>query len=49
MCERLLTNPLIEEYEIEVAQRATSIGQAMPEAEHEDQDAGPEAPRRIPL
>jgi phosphoribosylformylglycinamidine synthase PurS subunit len=38
MCERLLTNPLIEEYEI-----------AMPEAEHVHQNAGPDAPRSTTL
>jgi phosphoribosylformylglycinamidine synthase PurS subunit len=37
MCERLLTNPLIEEYEI-----------AMPEAEHVHQNAGLDAPRSTP-
>jgi phosphoribosylformylglycinamidine synthase len=40
MCERLLSNPLIEDYEI--------VGQAEPEAEQLHQNAGPEAPRRIP-
>jgi phosphoribosylformylglycinamidine synthase subunit PurS len=52
MCERLLANPLIEDYEIvedghsEVARSAT--GQAMPDAEHDDQNAGLEARRRTP-
>ena len=46
MCERLLSNPLIEDYEIEVAQSAT--GHAEPEAEQEFQNAEPEAPRRTP-
>jgi phosphoribosylformylglycinamidine synthase subunit PurS len=35
MCERLLANPLIEDYEIDG-----------PEARRSLQDAGPEAPRR---
>ena len=40
MCERLLSNPLIEDYEI--------VGQAELEAQHPHQNAGPEAPRRTP-
>jgi phosphoribosylformylglycinamidine synthase subunit PurS len=36
MCERLLANPLIEDYEIVTA----------PEAEAHHQNAGPDAPRR---
>jgi phosphoribosylformylglycinamidine synthase len=40
MCERLLSNPLIEDYEI--------VGQAELEAEQLHQNAGAEAPRRIP-
>jgi phosphoribosylformylglycinamidine synthase PurS subunit len=35
MCERLLANPLIEDFEIE-----------RPEADRHGQDAGPDAPRR---
>ena len=35
MCERLLANPLIEDYEV--------LGR--PEADHLSQDAGPDAPR----
>jgi phosphoribosylformylglycinamidine synthase subunit PurS len=35
MCERLLANPLIEDFEIE-----------RPEADRRDQDAGPDALRR---
>jgi phosphoribosylformylglycinamidine synthase subunit PurS len=46
MCERLLSNPLIEDYEVEVTRSAT--GQAEPEAERRSQDAGPEARRRTP-
>jgi phosphoribosylformylglycinamidine synthase subunit PurS len=42
LCERLLANPLIEDYEIEIARSAT--GQAEPEAEHAHHNAGPEAP-----
>ena len=38
MCERLLSNPLIEDYEI--------VPQATPEREQHDQNAGPDAPRR---
>jgi phosphoribosylformylglycinamidine synthase len=38
MCERLLSNPLIEDYEI--------VPQAMPEAEQQHQNAGPDALRR---
>ena len=34
MCERLLANPLIEDYQIE-----------QPDAAHQDQDAGPDALR----
>ncbi len=41
MCERLLANPLIEEYEI--VERY-----AEPEAKHGHQDAGLDAPRRTP-
>jgi phosphoribosylformylglycinamidine synthase PurS subunit len=37
MCERLLSNPLIEDYEI------------VSQAEQSDQNAGLEAPRRTPL
>ena len=37
MCERLLANPLIEDYEIQ---------EAMLEAEHRHQNAGLDAPRR---
>jgi phosphoribosylformylglycinamidine synthase subunit PurS len=37
MCERLLANPLIEDYEVSVDG---------PEAQRLDQDAGLEAPRR---
>jgi hypothetical protein len=51
MCERLLANPLIEDYEIvesvasgEGARSAS--GHVMPEAEHFEQNAGLEAPRR---
>ena len=39
MCEQLLVNPLIEDYEI------VEVSHAMPEAESRSQDAGPEAPR----
>jgi phosphoribosylformylglycinamidine synthase len=35
MCERLLANPLIEDFQIE-----------WPEANRQGQDAGPDAPRR---
>jgi phosphoribosylformylglycinamidine synthase PurS subunit len=35
MCERLLANPLIEDFEIE-----------RPDADHQSQDAGPDALRR---
>jgi phosphoribosylformylglycinamidine synthase len=38
MCRKLLANPLIEDYEIQLSR---------PEAEHGSQDAGPDAPRRI--
>ena len=37
MCERLLANPLIEDYEVSLDG---------PEAQRSDQDAGLEAPRR---
>ncbi len=44
MCERLLANPLIEDYEIErVAERP---GHARPEAESRHQNAGLEGPRK---
>jgi phosphoribosylformylglycinamidine synthase len=42
MCERLLANPLIEDYEVMAAPAADH---ARPEAESRHQDAGPEAPR----
>jgi phosphoribosylformylglycinamidine synthase len=46
MCEQLLSNPLIEDYEIEYEEVARSAtGQATPDAEHSHQDAGPDAPR----
>ena len=38
MCERLLANPLIEDYEV--------LGR--PEADRWSQDAGPDAPRSTP-
>ena len=38
MCEQLLANPLIEDYEVVSIER--------PEAGRESQHAGPEAPRR---
>jgi phosphoribosylformylglycinamidine synthase subunit PurS len=37
MCERLLANPLIEDYEVLIDR---------PEEGRSDQDAGPDAPRR---
>jgi phosphoribosylformylglycinamidine synthase PurS subunit len=43
MCEQLLVNPLIEDYEI--VEAASAAGHARPEAESRSQDAGPEAPR----
>jgi phosphoribosylformylglycinamidine synthase len=49
MCERLLANPLIEDYEIVEGVAPATSGQAMPEAEQHHQNAGPEAPRRTPL
>jgi len=42
MCERLLANPLIEDYEVEPA---TAGGHARPEAESPAQTAGLDAPR----
>jgi phosphoribosylformylglycinamidine synthase len=45
MCERLLANPLIEDYEIVEGARSAT-GQAEPEAEQDSQTAGLEAPRR---
>ena len=47
MCERLLSNPLIEDWEIEEDARS-AFAQAEPEAEQHAQNAGPEAPRRTP-
>jgi len=45
MCERLLANPLVEDYEIlEVGDRTT--GRATLEADPSDQNAGLEAPGR---
>jgi phosphoribosylformylglycinamidine synthase len=43
MCERLLANPLIEDYEV------VELGFDGPEARRGHQDAGPEAPRRTSL
>jgi phosphoribosylformylglycinamidine synthase PurS subunit len=40
MCERLLSNPLIEDYEI--------VGQAEPGAEQPHQSAGADGPLRTP-
>ncbi len=43
MCERLLANPLIEDYEIvedELVEGATAPGDARPEVESRPQDAG---------
>ena len=40
MCEQLLTNPLIEDYEI-----VAGDGLGRPEADRWSQDAGPDAPR----
>ena len=47
MCERLLSNPLIEEYEIEEDARSAS-SQAEPDAQRPGQNAGLDAPRRTP-
>jgi phosphoribosylformylglycinamidine synthase PurS subunit len=43
MCERLLANPLIEDYEV------IELGVAGPEARRDHQNAGQDAPRRTPL
>jgi phosphoribosylformylglycinamidine synthase subunit PurS len=43
MCEALLANPLIEDYEI--VEAAPAAGHAWPEAESPSQTAGPDAPR----
>jgi phosphoribosylformylglycinamidine synthase subunit PurS len=43
MCERLLANPLIEDYEVLVVEPASI---ERPDAERSSQDAGLEAPRR---
>jgi phosphoribosylformylglycinamidine synthase subunit PurS len=43
MCERLLANPLIEDYEVLVVDNGDI---ARREAESPDQTAGPDAPRR---
>ena len=42
MCERLLANPLIEDYEVLVMEASVE----RPNAEHSSDDAGLEAPRR---
>jgi hypothetical protein len=42
MCERLLANPLIEDYDVHVVEEVLE----RPDADRSHQDAGLEAPRR---